>query len=109
LDLAIRKELNLRSWNGGKNIDAAKQGGSFSEGEMEHIDDELDEEQEDPTNDDLEKHLAKKPKTNVIKTTKKGKGVNRPSPLKKGKMKKKTNCRKDEHCNKHKACKQEDY
>jgi hypothetical protein len=69
-----------------KNIDTTKTDGSFSEGEMEHIDDEFDEEKEDLTN---EKHLAKKHKTVAIKTTKKGKGVDGPSPLRKGKMKKK--------------------
>jgi hypothetical protein len=50
---------------------------------MEHIDDEFDEEQEDPINDDLQKHHAKKPKIVVIKTTKKGKGVDGPSTFKK--------------------------
>ncbi len=88
LRAAIRKELNPGCQSGEENIVATKKDGSYNEGEMEHIDDELDEDHENLIDDDLEKHLAKKLKNVATKTTKKGKGVKGLSPLKKGKMKK---------------------
>jgi len=62
LRAAIRKELNLKCQNGEENIVATKKDGSYSEGEMEHIDDELDENHENLTDDDLKNILPKNPR-----------------------------------------------